>query len=401
MLIAIIASTSINNIISIEKETNENEELTSENEIKTDLEKDADTNKSNDLNQKRIVYIKDDNVWVMDSSGQDKIQITSDGNEFTKYGCVDWKETDVISYSKCDGSCGIYIYDLISEQELLFLEMMPFTQSIDAIRWSNDGTKLAYLFKKGDSSREASLYTGDEDVRILTSYEMADARGIEHSDGIDISFTSDDSKVLVFNTFTRYKSEDKPIQVFSINGELLLELDNYFSPTFVGNDKLFYLETIYSIEDNGYYLTYLIENEMNSLSSRKITEFQGRAYNLNPSYDNNHLAFWGREAMGLIDNSYYFDLGDNSINTLSYGSMNPDWSDEIEYDSVNTISFGSIMPKWLNENEVIVISSKLVDYPGLSSSIQSTGLSKINFEGVITTPLDTGIVWAFELEKKL
>jgi hypothetical protein len=191
--------------------------------------------------EKRIAYIKDSNIWLVNNDGTDKYQITSDGDSINiRYGHLDWKAENILSYIKCTTNCKIYTRVLHAGAETVAVTPPPFTQSIDRFAWSNNATMVAYMIRKTDDS-EALIMNKAGVETTLKAYGPIPGRGVGDDDGVDITFTPDDTKVSSFLTFT---TSDPYILIFrTSDGSTLLSLAQMRFPTFNGNNSLYYKDS--------------------------------------------------------------------------------------------------------------------------------------------------------------
>jgi len=328
-----------------------------------DAEEDEPVPVVTDLN--RILYIKDENLWVVNNDGTGKTQITTDGNGVTvQYRAIDWKESGIISYSKCAGSCKIYTRDLATDIETEILEGIPFTQSFDAIEWSHDENSLAYIFTKGDYSKEASLWTGGS-TTVLESYAPPPGRGGHYDDGGYLEFSLDDSKVLVLNTIID-TTFNKPVILFEIDGTKTVELANTTFPTFDGNDAFYYKSTTTGNLDRWDILT--------ASSSTVMTFTTTSIHDLHTSPDGYFVLFWS-DISGTSPTQGYYDTG---------GSPSPLITDYLG-------------GKWLDEDSVYIVTEEVSEISD-AGFFMSGGISKVKRTDGTTTVLDTGGIYTFEVE---
>lgn len=217
------------------------EEPTDDEEIIPESEEMEDTVPGFPTGDKRVAYIKDSDIWIVNNDGMDKYQITSDGDPSeATYRQVDWKSTNVLSYLKCKASCKIYTKVLPSGAETLAVTPPPFTQFIDTFSWSADSTMVAYFIRKADNSASLILNkSGAEST--LKSYGPIPGRGIGEDDGESIEFSADGSKIVSFISFV----EDEPyILVYrTSDGAILLTLADGRFPTFDGNTAIYYKDS--------------------------------------------------------------------------------------------------------------------------------------------------------------
>ncbi len=314
------------------------------------------------VDEDRIVYIKDDNIWVMNNDGTGKIQITADASEMIQYRVVDWKEPGVISYSRCGGECGVYTYDLATSTEDLVFTGIPFTQSFDAIKWSHDGNSIAYIFTKGDFSKEASILTAGT-TTVLQSYAPPPGRGGHYDDGMEIEFSPNDLKLVVLNTAID-ETINKPVMAFETDGTMLVELESATFPTFYSNSGFYY-------KREGLIKRW---NLLTSTSSTVTFVPTASIHDLKTSPDGYFISFWS-DVSGADLQVNYYDTGGSS----------------------STVATDYVEPRWLDDGSVYFVAIKVSDI-GVMGMYESGGLSRVQRTNGSAIDLDLGAIYTFEVE---
>ncbi|MBD3280503.1 hypothetical protein GF389_03190 [Candidatus Dojkabacteria bacterium] len=334
-------------------------EQKSEDELDGTDDGDALIGDDSALGARKIAYMKDANIWVMETDGSNKTQITLDGNRDTiRYTAMDWQERGLLSYAKCDGSCNVYTYDLVAESESLEHTPPPFTETIADITWSHDGTILGILYTKADYSYTAYVVDGGISTDIAT-FGIPPARGAGYSDGLQINFSPDDSKVLVLNSIVDF-GEDT-IVATEIDGTPITTIAEATHPTFDGNTGFYFVA-------DGRIKKYTFAT--GSINNILLLGTNG-GYNPETSPDRNFIAYWNEAADGET-HLYFHDVAG----------------------SPDLIADGFAEADWLDNSELVAVKTA----PGIGMGYQSEGLSKIERVGGAETALEAGNVYNFEIE---
>ncbi|MBN1331663.1 hypothetical protein JW978_02130 [Candidatus Dojkabacteria bacterium] len=321
---------------------------------------DTDDDDDTDFGPRKIAYLKNDNVWIMETDGTNKTQITFDGDgDATRYTAVDWKERGTLGYAKCDGDCNIYTYDLTADTELLAHTTPPFTQHVSDITWTHDTTKLGYIITKADYSYEAILASGAGTTSIA-SFGIPPARGGGNFDGIQIRFSPDDTKIVVLNTIVE-PGEDTIIAT-QIDGTPITTIAGATHPTFDGNSGFYFIS-----EDMIKKYTFATDTIGNVLF------FAGTGgYNLETSPDRNFISYWNEDAAGE-GHLYFHDVAGSPA----------------------LIADGFANAKWIDNSYLVAIKT---DINELGMGYLSDGLSKVARVGGAESVLETDPVYTFEIE---
>lgn len=322
-------------------------------------EVDEDTSDTSPRDQDRIVYIKNNNVWVMNNDGTGKVQLTTDGSDTVRYMAVDWKSPGVVSYAKCDEVCTILIKDIESEVEELIYTGIPLIYGFGAVEWSYDGATLAFLSSQEESLRKVALWNGSREITLHT-YRETLGRGVGFSDGQYIQWCPDNSKLILFNTFID-GAFDKSIMVFDVNGTKLVEISDAVFPVFDGNDAFYYLDT------EG-----LKRWNLSTSSSTTVTATVS-GYDIKLSADRNFIAFWDENESTARLN--YYDTGGSS-GVIANNLARAEWLDDASQYLVAIISSGQ----------------------DISGDLNYEGLVKVKRIDGTTSVLETTVVLIFEVE---
>jgi len=315
-----------------------------------------------DDGKRKIAYMKDNNIWIVSTDGTGDEQITNDGNGMDKrYTAIDWKSKRVLSYARCDSVCKIYTYQLSNNSETEVLSMIPFTQNVSAIEWSHNGSLLAYIFTKGDSSSEASVWNGSSSTS-LQMFAPVPARGGMLDDKVEIEFSPDDSRIVLVNTLTDLPSPS--VGAYKPDGTVLITMGGmgFSFPTFDGNDGFYYKD--------GNTLKYF---SFPGGSSSIITAFvDGSAYNFKTSPDRNFISYWWLSSTDDVTLVAY-DVAGSPVH----------------------IANGFVYAKWLDSLTLVAIKT---DNKMLGIGPISYGLYQVQRVGGANSQIVAGSIYEFEIE---
>jgi hypothetical protein len=218
------------------------------------------------------------------------------------------------------------------------------------------------MFSQGDGSREAAIWTADSDVTLHT-YAITPARGIGLSDGLNVEFSPDDGKVLLFDTFIN-TSFDNPIMVFETDGTLVIELESGVFPVFNDNDSFYYLGggelRMWDISDASF-------TAVSTLSDLP-------AFNLALSFDQDYISFWS-------------NIDDEHTRLYTY---------DLE-DAVDLITNDLAIAKWMDNAQEYLIALKTDGYDIMEGFTQE-GLARVDRSDGSLVTLETESVFLFEVE---
>ncbi len=314
--------------------------------------------------ENRVAYFKNSNIWVVNNDGSGKTQLTNDGDgNNVRYTTMDWKSPGILSYGRCNADgCKVFNHDVYTDTITEVFQLPPFTNDLNEMKWSHDASMLAYIFVKGDYSKELALRTGGTSSTIKM-YAQPPGRGGGYFDGIEIEFSPDDSKMLVLNTIidpTMYSN----IYVFDTAGTTLLEIADGTHPTFEDNGAFYY------IEDNK------IKRAVIATASSSVVYNFGteQGYNIKNSPDGYFIAYWSIIGGDQVSLAYY-DTGG----------------------SPSQIAPGYANPQWLDDNSEYVVALDTEDTI-MGMGYSSLGLAKLGRVNGSVVSLDTGNIYYFEVE---
>lgn len=232
------------------KKNDTNEKENTNEEVKKDETEDEEIQAR--ISEERIAFIEDKNIWVMDSDGSNKKQITTDGGESldlpiaipVNYFSVIWKEPAVVSYSRCHSICEIISYDLDTDVETIHSGATESEQTQTlAHGWGvmNNTPTLVYIsFSKDQDSFSNKIYAWSESLgkREIYSYDYQYGRGGSANDELSVKFSNDGKFVSVLNTYA--SGDDEQLVVFNTSNWSVKLETNATGHAFWGNDKLLF-----------------------------------------------------------------------------------------------------------------------------------------------------------------
>lgn len=263
----------------------------------------------------QVAYMKASNVYLVDGDASDTVQVTDDGTTMNQfYTAIGWKTENQLGYSKCDGSCEVYVYNLEDESTILEFTPPPFTQRIAAMAWSNDGGDFAYIWQKVDGSYGAMI--GDDEV---AQFGISPGRGGSVDDGMEVYFSPNGSKVLFLNTVGN-EVDPTVILANTVDGSIITSITSATFPTFDG-DLGFYFKHEGKIKHYSF---------ASSTTSNAYDFGDGGGYNLETSPDGFFVSFWSddsdsdstTELIGFDVAGSPFAIRDNIANAKWYGDSN-------------------------------------------------------------------------------
>lgn len=346
-----------------------------QNEDVTDSDTDSDTGSDTEVSEaldadevateevKKIVYVKDYNVWVVDENGENKEQITADGDGSTvKYPAIDWKSENVLSYAKCASSCAVYSYDLEFDVETIEYEAIPFTQMISKISWNNAGDSFGVIFQKGDYSWEADVVSLSDTV-VIKMWPEPLGRGIGYDDTIDFRWSDDDTKVAVVNTLVG-PSVSETLVIADADGTVIAEIEDATWPSFFKSNFVYYKSgneiKKFNIETGSPTVTHTFSGTENG-------------HNLEVSADGNFISYWFENSTSGKIELLAFDI--SSV--------------------ASKVADDFTVAQWLNNNSFIAVRTSS---PVMEMGYESLGLSRVEKVDGSFIDLDTGSIYSFEVE---
>lgn len=310
-----------------------------------------------------IAYIFDENIWIVKDDGTGRVQITNDGdgNE-VKYLAFDWKNSTILTYGRCDSDeCKILNRNISDNTTAEVGVLPPFSQQIEAMEWAHDESVLAYLFTKGDFSKELIIREGSEDESV-TSFAPPLGRGGAYLDGIDINFSADDSTLILLNTITDDTFGVDTITAVDVEDRSVIDVANGFSPSFDGNDAFFFL-------DDGKLRRHVID-----AASSDVTELEEGALDTIVSPNGNLVAYWT-----------FTETDEPVLHVLT-----------LESEVGEAVSAGFAAPQWLDNDFFIAYSAELSS-EGIPFA-KSLGLVKLNRIDDTFIVLDDREIYNFDIE---
>lgn len=281
---------------------------------------------------KTIAYIKDDNIWLIDSNIKNRKAVTDTDFSKYEYTKLKWKSRTELTYARFNrikGFTEIFSYkppfnrtDLIHR-----IENAVIYQDSGAMEWSHRGDFLVYL--KYDEKKNGSsfvLLSGNKEI-VLNSFNESGRRNSLLVDyGIYIS--PNDEYII---TLTANK---KACAVFNRRGQKIRDISyTAASPMFISNDRFYFLlrdsnisNGMYesSVFDEGYELVRLFDENFNPVSAEI-------------SKDKNEILYWQLEGPSIFN----YLIKDNSTMKVKDHLIFPEWLDsdtciaEVAYEDVN------------------------------------------------------------------
>lgn len=316
----------------------------------------------------KVAYIYENNLWIVNGDGTGRTQITTDGNGDTvSYPAFDWKNPESLSYAKCDASgCKIINYQLTTTATVEVLTLPPFTQGVEAIEWSHNEAFLGYIFVKGDYSREAIIRNSSGTLTTLGTYPAPLGRGGTYADGIEVIFSPDNNKVIIFNTISTTAYGENSIYVYNTSGSSITTLSG-FSPSFDG------IDAVYFSRGNE-----VLRKELGGVES-SVTSIPG---------------------LGLYDGAYGFDLSPDGT-ALAYWIFSQTTPSKINYYNIGgahvplATNYGE--PIWFDNSSVIAYEAQLEDF-GIpyAKPLALVRISKI--DGSVTILDDRDNIYRYDVD---
>ncbi|MBN2016326.1 hypothetical protein JW766_05870 [Candidatus Dojkabacteria bacterium] len=280
--------------------------------IEEEIQAEDSESDSNVIN--KIAYITSGDIWVYDLDESKNIQVTSDGGIDSKYTSIAWKDTEQLTFSKCQTvSCNIQTHH-ISEGKTDEVFKTD-NEEIISLRWAHKGDKLAYLFRRENFIYLTVKY-GDI-FRNLGKFSYMGEKAIDYNDALYIRFSPNDEKIMLVNTFS--KPEDPSLVVLTTNGEeiLVLKEEGGALPSFgfFTSD-----DTIYYKRGEFLYVRSLSENRETQLTDRIIG-----AFDFQPSPDKASITYWTFDWPSGVSTIWIYEIGSDSIKRLRDQESYPVW----------------------------------------------------------------------------
>ena len=236
MIIAGISMIFLYNTTESEKNTNLAESTQpvqeSKPEVKAEFIRKSQTSKF-------IAYIAEGNVWVSNPEGTNKINITKDGDLYSPYSNLSWKEPGVVSFTKCFANeCKIFTYSLNSNK--LEEVMKIATPAIFSLNWDVRFFEHPfYIYINPDGQEIAATYS-DSEIQIY-NFGQTTTNSTTLYEPRYIDFSTDGKYIMIYDTY----SENEKLVIFNSDYEKMGIVDgNPISPKFISDNEL-----VYSIEN--------------------------------------------------------------------------------------------------------------------------------------------------------
>jgi hypothetical protein len=320
---------------------------------------------------KRVAYRIGANIWIANSDGTNKIQVTTDGkagaDEVPYYTDVIWHGSKLLTYVKCSANCNIYNYDLETKKEVLIAE--PKALIVHAMAWSSDYNTLAYFYTAFTGSKRNLDYKfGDTTTNLLSYSESNLGRDGSLNDGFSLQFTPDDKTVVMMNTALNdpLDKDEASIVVVSLVNKAVKQFPGFNNFPMVSGNNLYY--------KNAETAT-LVQYSLGDGTQKEVAaEFFG--YHLDLDHSGKMIA--------------YFDYDDSDgkvfLRLLAVGSTSPQQQAE-------NIAY----PEWINDKEIIA-NSTVAAPDDAFWKFRISGLVKFNTETKATTVIENSEVFDFAVE---
>ncbi len=357
LLILLVVVTSVYFILEGKKAQDKNtDEVQSSTGVETSSGSNTETGSGTnaideEAEMKKIAYLYEGNVWVINEDGTGKKKITdADESPESYYSNPQWKEVGVVSYSRClGGECTIYSYDL--EETKQVIERKFASSGIISFGWAHESDRLAYFYTDDNGARYLDLWDGESLDNLDSWTEPIYGRGGSFDDGNSISFSSDDNYILLFYTIG-VPGQDSII-IYSEDGDEVISIgseDDSGFPLSTFPNWLNDEEIIYKADSTLYQ-----HPVVSSVAKILTSSFSG--YDLHLSPDQSRLSYWLFGDNG-ITNSYYYDLGD---------------------DMVVKIIDDMVDLEWLNNNSLVGRTTEPID--GAMVPFEYKGLATVDIDG--------------------
>ncbi len=151
---------------------------------------------------KKIAYVKENSIWIINSDGSEKNQLTQPSNSIIR--SISWKNNKELSYIRCTLSCQLLTVEPGSNLETIETEQ----PQILTLNWNNAGNQLAYLYRLPDGQMKLDIKS-KEASNTIKNFFAGPGRGGSLDDEVSIHFSPDDKHILVTNTLTTGNPQDK------------------------------------------------------------------------------------------------------------------------------------------------------------------------------------------------
>lgn len=224
---------------------------------------------------KKIAYVNDDTLWVIDPDGLNKIRITdeptlhaldwSGGAAGVKGSFMQlaWKDSSNISYLFCTRSCAIFTSNVFTKKTTIEVDpdrIYPEgpIQTL-AFGWDHQAKNLAYIYVVNGVGNQMrmDMQTGSNRNTIKT-FAVPNVGTGSHKNSLDddvsIHYSPDDKYILVTNTLGQPNNVDQnTIWVFDTGGNEVLAIKS--STTSMATQARWFLRDrfLYKLANNLYY----------------------------------------------------------------------------------------------------------------------------------------------------
>lgn len=340
----------------------EEEEKTEIVEEDDNQQKEVEDNKEEEPienEKKKIAYLKNKDLWIINEDGSEKKQITTNAQASS----FSWKNDEEISYGECKSLCKIKTVNINSKKHTEEVVFEEFTQNIIAIDWSKDEKRLAYFYTDKDSDRHLTV-KNNLDYDEYISFGPSQPKDSTFEDEVKVEFSPEKYRLLLVNTYLDEDDEDT-LFIFDEEGKDIKQFKNATFGSFISNNSFIFK----SLTDN---LLSKFVIGTDSLTSNLIT--YPIAYDPIMSPDLDFVSFWKINAENKAE-LYFHDMAK----------------------SPGFIGTNLAKAQWLNGSKTLV---SLEVEPNIKSFVgfESNGLVKVERVGGKVTVLDEGAIYDFEVK---
>jgi dipeptidyl aminopeptidase/acylaminoacyl peptidase len=277
------------------------------------------------------------------------------------------------------------------------LNLTSIKGGVDEYCWSHRGNLIAFLSEKeNDTEGPQKVFPKENPIKVLNLFDVNSGKIISSFEldagAADISFSSNDNKIIYQTNYTAEYNDDQKYDIFSIdlNGNktrLTSEAGPETAPAYSPDDKTiaYITQTVPDIE--------FAETDLNIMNAdgtgkKNLTkDFNLSVDNLTWK-DNNNIYFTVNE--GTNEHLYRITLNDNKIEKLTSGNME---IANVSFSKKGDLCYASASAKTLNEifinnKPVTNFGKQLIKYNPTSQEVVSykSRDGKFNIEGILFKP---------------
>lgn len=174
-----------------------------------------------------IAYIKDNNLWLVDTRGTQHHQLTDDTDQSVRYHQLRWLNADTLSYVKCVTTCGVYSRSLSTQQETTHVPDTLGYTALYGYDIHENGTQIAYTYLTPDNSRLFIMLLTDgvpTPIKELPYRTSTPPALIDLNQQALVRFSPDGAHLMVINTDTQPNAQQVPHTLWVFNVDTGAEL---------------------------------------------------------------------------------------------------------------------------------------------------------------------------------